>query len=125
MRTRIGRAGASVAALYFVVFGAWALLLPRSFFDRIATWPPFNEHLIHDAGALQLGIGVGLAAALLRNWSRLAPLIGAAVATLLHVVSHVVDYGEGGRSSDPYALGAVAVIVCVAVFAEIRSGDDG
>jgi hypothetical protein len=125
MRTRIGRAGASVAALYFVVFGCWALLLPRSFFDRIATWPPFNEHLILDAGTLQLGIGIGLAVALMRRWSRLAPLIGAAVAALLHVVSHVVDYGEGGRSSDPYALGVIAVIICVALFAEVRSGEDG
>jgi hypothetical protein len=60
-----------------------------------------------------------------RRWSRLAPLIGAAVAALLHVVSHVVDYGEGGRSSDPYALGVIAVIVCVALFAEVRSSDHG
>jgi hypothetical protein len=77
------------------------------------------------ANGVPIPPGVTVAAALLRKWSRLAPLIGAAVATLLHVVSHVVDYGKGGRSSDPYALGAIAVIVCVALFAEIRSGDVG
>lgn len=121
MVTKFGRAGVSVGALFFIVFGGWALLVPRSFFEQVATWTPYNDHLIRDVGAFQLGIGIGLAAALLRASARLAALIGATAAAVLHTVSHVVDYGEGGRSSDPYILGVIALVLCVSLFAEIRS----
>ena len=39
--------------------GLWALFWPVSF----AAWvdfPPYNEHLLHDVGAFQIGIGVTL-----------------------------------------------------------------
>lgn len=55
----------------------WALVAPRSFFTSLATFEPYNPHLLHDIGAFQIGIGAvlllaafperlnGLAAALL------------------------------------------------------------
>lgn len=121
MVTKFGRAAVLAGALFFIAFGGWALLLPRSFFERVATWPPFNDHLMRDAGAFQLGIGIGLAAALLPLSGTVAALVGATAAAILHTVSHVVDYGDGGRSSDPYTLGIVALVLGVALFTEIRS----
>jgi hypothetical protein len=96
---------------------------PSSFYDQIAAWPPYNEHLIRDAGAFQLGIGVGLATLLVGIRGRLAVIAGAAAGAILHVISHVVDVGEGGRSSDPYVLGLLAIVLVVALPAEWRSAE--
>jgi hypothetical protein len=96
MQTTIGRVATAVGAAFFLVFGAWAIGDPSSFFDRIAPWPPYDEHLTRDAGAFQVGIGVSLAAVLFGMKGVLAVLAGAASAASLHVASHVVDYGEGG-----------------------------
>ncbi|HVE63854.1 MAG TPA: hypothetical protein VNB94_08645 [Mycobacteriales bacterium] len=40
--------------------GVWALIAPRSFFDTIATFEPYNRHFTHDSGALQMGVGAAL-----------------------------------------------------------------
>jgi peptidoglycan/LPS O-acetylase OafA/YrhL len=103
------------------VFGVWAFAAPSSFYDQIAAWPPQNAHFIRDAGAFQLGIGVALAVLLIGIRARLAALAGAATGAVLHVISHVIDFGEGGRSSDPYVLGVLAAILIVALLAERRS----
>jgi hypothetical protein len=121
MQTTFGRVATGIGAIFFLVFGAWALVAPSSFFDQLAPWPPYNEHFIHDIGVFQLGIGVALAAALSRMRGALAALAGAAVAAILHVVSHVVDYDDGGRSSDPYVLGIFALLLVAAFFVESRS----
>jgi hypothetical protein len=42
-----------------LIFGVWALALPASFAAMI-DFPPYNEHLLHDLGAFQIGIGVSL-----------------------------------------------------------------
>jgi hypothetical protein len=38
--------------LVTVIFGLWAELLPRSFATMIK-FPPYNAHLVHDAGAFR------------------------------------------------------------------------
>jgi hypothetical protein len=65
-----------------------------------------NRHLTRDVGAFQVGLGVSLGAVLVGMKGIPAVLAGAASAAVLHVVSHVVDYGDGGRSSDPFVLGS-------------------
>jgi hypothetical protein len=122
MQTTIGKVGTGVGAIFFGASGVWAFVAPRSFYDQVALWPPYNEHLMHDAGVFQLGIGVGLVAALIGIKGTLAVLAGAATAAVLHVVSHLIDYGEGGRSSDPFVLGAIALLLLVSLAAEWRSG---
>jgi hypothetical protein len=121
MQTTIGRLATGAAAIFFCLSGAWALVDPSSFYDQVAHWPPYNEHLVHDAGVFQLGIGVSLAALLVGMRGTVAVLAGAAAAAVLHVVSHVVDYGDGGRSTDPYVLGVVALVLLVALFIEGRA----
>jgi hypothetical protein len=118
MRTTIGRVATVAGALFFLVFGGWAFVAPVSFYDQIAPWPPYNAHLIRDAGAFQLGIGIALAAILVVVDGTRAVLLGAASAAVLHVLSHVIDYGDGGRSSDPYVLGVIALLLIVALLVE-------
>jgi hypothetical protein len=120
MRTRIGKVVVLLGAIFFISSGAWAFVAPGSFFDQVAPWPPYNEHLIHDVGVFQLGYGVSLVALLTRIRGTIAALAGAAAAAVLHVVSHVLDYGEGGRSTDPYVLGVVALALVVALLSEVR-----
>lgn len=122
MNTWVGRAGSLLGVFFFLGFGAWALVAPSSFYERIAPWPPYNEHLVHDAGAFQVGVGVALAATLARMRGPLPALAGAVAAAVLHVVAHLIDQGDGGRSSDPYVLAALALVLFAAFVAELRSG---
>jgi hypothetical protein len=101
--------------LFTFALGAWALLDTTSFYENIAEFPPYNEHLLHDVGAFQMGLGAALLFALVwRGDAILAVLGGAAVGAAAHEIAHIADNGLGGRSSDPWSLGLIAVIlVCV------------
>ena len=61
----VGITGA--AGLIFVALGLWALVSPSAFYDRIALFPPYNRHFLHDVGAFQIGLGMTLLLAL--RWS--------------------------------------------------------
>jgi hypothetical protein len=75
-----------------VLNGLWAFVAPRSFYDAVATFPPYNIHFIHDIGAFTIGVGVVLALAV-RGWSAMrAAFIGSGVGATVHFVSHVIDY---------------------------------
>jgi len=102
--------------VFTLALGVWAIVDTRSFFDNIGHFPPYNRHFLHDVGAFQIGLGAAALFSLL--WRRdavLAALGGAAAGGTAHEIAHVVDEGIGGRSSDPYSLGLVAVLL-VAVF---------
>jgi hypothetical protein len=115
MRRHVVRGTALLAAAFYTLFGAWALLAPRSFFETVAPFPPYNEHFLHDAGAFQLGLGAALLAALARRRALVAALAGAAVASVLHAGAHAVDGHLGGRPTDPWVLGLLAALVVVAL----------
>jgi hypothetical protein len=103
-----------VCAASMLGLGAWAFLGPESF-ARFIDFAPYNEHLIHDAGAFQLGIGVTV---LLALWSDglLVALTGFAVASGLHAVSHLIDRHLGGHDSDAPSLGLLTVAALVAIY---------
>jgi hypothetical protein len=115
MGPRFVRGVALLAAAFYTLFGAWALLSPRSFFESVATFPPYNEHLLHDVGAFQLGLGAALFAALALRRTLVAALVGVAVASVLHAGAHAVDAHLGGRPSDPWVLGLLAALVVLAL----------
>jgi hypothetical protein len=94
-----------VVGLSFLVLGAWAFFAPRSFYDNVAAYEPYNRHLLHDIGAFQAGIGAALLAALLWSDGLFVALVGGTVGAVVHDVSHIIDHGLGGRSSDPWWLG--------------------
>ena len=105
----------ALAAIFLVGTGAWAFVAPTSFYDAIATFPPYNVHFIHDIGAFLLGIGVALASALLWRDALFVVLLGGTVAASLHWLSHVLDHDRGGAASDPWTLGGFALLLVVAL----------
>jgi hypothetical protein len=100
----------AVLALLLAGLGLWAMIAPHSFFDNAATYPPYNEHLVHDVGALLIGLGGCLVAGLLVLDALLAVLIGNTIGAAAHAVSHVLDHDLGGQSSDPVTFGVLALI---------------
>jgi uncharacterized membrane protein HdeD (DUF308 family) len=109
--------------LFNLVLGLWAFFAPASFFERIASYPPYSKHLIHDLGAFQSAIGSGLLFSLLRADAILATLFGASVGGTLHFFSHLQDRSLGGRATDPLFVGILAIVVVLA--AVLRARDIG
>jgi hypothetical protein len=74
--------------------GTWALVAPLVFYEGfplrghswVALLPPYNEHLVRDVGALNLGLAVVLAGAALRADRATVRL--AAIAALVVAVPH-------------------------------------
>ncbi|TWP49080.1 hypothetical protein FKR81_25755 [Lentzea tibetensis] len=93
------RAGLSLLAVTQVAVGGWALVAPRSFFDDgpfpgvhwVAMFPPYNEHLMRDFGALNLALCAVLvfAAVTLEKTLTRAVLTGYVVFAVPHFVFHL------------------------------------
>jgi hypothetical protein len=109
-----------LCAASMFVFGFWAFFAPESFIDFV-NYHPYNEHLTHDAGAFQIGIGSGLVFALIWRDSLIAGLAGFAVASGLHTLSHYMDRHIGGSHSDIPSLGLVTVVALVGIWARFRA----
>ena len=109
--TRIVKLIGWAAAAFFVAIGLWAFLDARSFYDQLAVFPPYNEHFLHDVGAFQIGIGATLALGML-GWGGMATAFGgAAIGSVFHVAAHVIDSDLGGKDSDPFTLGLLALVL--------------
>jgi hypothetical protein len=110
-----------IGALAMLVPGVWAFFAPVGFADTIATFDPYNRHYLHDLGAFQIGVGV---AALVAIWVRDGAVVGLSgllAADGLHAVSHFMDRGLGGRSTDAPLITLVAVLALVALVARMRA----
>jgi hypothetical protein len=103
-----------------VTFGIWAELLPSSFATMIK-FPPYNEHLVHDVGAFQIGIGATVLLALTRLDALTVALAGFLLAGVIHVVNHAMDRSLGGHGADPCALGVLVVLAGIALVLHLRS----
>jgi hypothetical protein len=112
-RSPVAVVAAAVGALVFLVPGIWAFGWPRSFYDHIATFPPYNEHLFHDLGAFQLAIGAALLAALIWSDSLFVALSGGSVGLVVHSISHFLDHDLGGRDSDSWVLSLFALLMLI------------
>lgn len=115
--TRVARTIALLAGLFFLGFGIWAFFDPRSFYEQIATWPPYHRHFLHDAGSFQIGIGTALLLSLTWKDSLAVALGGAAAGSVLHAISHFIDRDLGGRDSDPWFLSFLAAVVVIGLVA--------
>jgi len=58
--SRTARVIALVTGVSYFVAGAWAFMVPASFSSSVAAFPPYNQHLVHDVGAFQVGLGLAL-----------------------------------------------------------------
>ncbi|GAA1770026.1 hypothetical protein [Luedemannella helvata] len=97
---RVGLGALSAVNLWW---GGWALIAPRHFFDTFpgfgrhwtAGYPPYNQHLVSDLGAIFVTLGVLLAAAAILNDARVTTVVLAGVLTFnaLHLAFHAVHHG--------------------------------
>lgn len=107
----IVRVVVGVAGVASVAIGLWAIVDPRSFFELIATYPPYNEHLLRDIGAFNVGLGAVLLLALAWSDALLVALTGVGVGAAAHALNHWFDGHLGGTIYDPWYLSAFAIIV--------------
>lgn len=115
---RPARLVALVGGLALTGFGMWAFVDARSFYEQLATFPPFNRHLLHDIGAFQIGIGSILLFASFWANSLAAALSGAAIGAVFHFAAHIWDRNVGGKDSDPVVFGVVALVLILGAVAE-------
>ncbi|MEY2449011.1 MAG: hypothetical protein QOH79_2487 [Acidimicrobiaceae bacterium] len=107
---------------FFALQGVWAFVAPRSWFDALATFEPFNEHFVHDIGTFQMGIGVAAVVSAFRVKAIVAGLAGLATFQVLHVVSHVIDRDSGGRPGfDIPSLSILTILTVIALIFVWRS----
>jgi PPOX class probable F420-dependent enzyme len=121
-RRDIGQALIGGLALFvglgLLVAGVWALGWPRQFAELVRF--DYHEHFLHDAGAFQIGLGVGLLVALIWRDAMATALLAVLVANSVHAYNHAVDLHLGGRASDPWLLGAVSVLLAAALWVRAR-----
>lgn len=114
---RLARAAAWSVGCFWLGSGLWAFLAPQSFFDQLATFPPYNEHLLHDIGAFSIGLGAVIVLALLRLSALRSALLGVGVGSVFHVASHLIDYDQKPDPADVVGLSLVALVTLAAAFA--------
>jgi hypothetical protein len=107
---------AAVSGLGFLALGVWAMADPESFFDRVATFEPYNQHLVQDVGAFQIGLGVVLLLAVQRaDPDALAvALLGVGIGSAAHVVSHVIGHDLGGTPETDIPVFTAATVLLLA-----------
>ena len=86
--------------------GALMVAAPRTFFEEIGPYAPYNDHYIRDVSTFYLAMGAAfLIATARRSWQ--VPVLGLAfIQYLLHVLNHVWDVSD----ADPAWLGPVNLI---------------
>ena len=107
----ISRVVAGGGGIVLVAVGLWAMLDARSFFDVIATYPPYNHHLLHDIGAFNLGLGATLLLALAWRDALLVGLTGVGIGATAHALAHWADQHLGGSPLDPPLLSLFALVL--------------
>jgi len=117
------RVVAAAAGAFFTAAGVWAMADPESFFDALATFDPYNQHLIQDIGAFQIGLGAVLLLACAPRLDGLTVgLGGVAVGSAAHTVSHVVGSDLGGNpSTDIPVFSLLTVLLVVGAVQQWRS----
>jgi hypothetical protein len=115
------RLGLIAGGVTFLVIGFWAFFWPQGFFDTVAEYPPYNEHLFHDLGAFNIGLAVALFAGLAGRGGVVVALAGGAVAAVFHAWAHFMDKDLGGRDTDPWSLGLLALLLVAALVFAVRT----
>lgn len=103
-----------------LAFGFWALLWPPSVCP-LHRLPPYNEHLLHDVGAFQIGIGAILLLSLFWSDTVALSLFGFVVSGWIHASHHALDLDLGGHASDQWFLGLLALLATLALIVRLRT----
>jgi hypothetical protein len=83
-----------VIAVWHVVTGAMALIVPDTFFDQIGHYGVENSHYVGDVGAFMLAFGVAAGLAIVRPSWRAPILWLGALWYGFHAINHAFDTGE-------------------------------
>ena len=124
-RRRLVRGGLVVIAVTPAWVGAWAELAPRSFYSSfpgagrhwVAPLGAYDEHLVRDVGALELGMLVLLviAAITLERTLVQAVLIAYACASLPHFVYHLTTLDRLSALDNAASLAGLALNVALPI----------
>lgn len=111
-----------VTGLYYTTFGALLFFSPHTFWSRIATIGPFNEHYARDVGSFLLPLGVLLLVATSEPAQFRLIIVFAVAASALHAISHLAD---GIRCPRDFVSNAclAAVAVLLAAIVPRQAGD--
>ncbi len=112
------RVVAALSGLFMLIAGVWAVGWPTEFAELVRF--EANEHFVHDAGAFQIGLGVGLLLALMWRDALATTLAGFLAANTVHAYNHAIDLDLGGRGTDPWLLGALSVLLALALWLRLR-----
>jgi hypothetical protein len=112
------RAAVGVFGATTTVLGLWAWSAPASFAELVDF--PVHVHFLHDAGVFQIGIGVGLLAALVVRDALVVVLIRFLVANTLHAANHGIDLALGGHVGDLPAPAGSSVLAAVPLSLRLR-----
>jgi hypothetical protein len=117
----IARIIAGVIGLFYVVTGTWSFLFPAYFYAAVASFSPYNLHLLHDAGAFQIGLGAVLVTAALSGKGLVPALVGVLAGSLLHLAAHLLDIRLGGHpTTDLPVLTLIVLMLAMALNMELR-----
>ena len=118
----VARIIAGVIGPFYVVTGTWSFLFPAYFYSAVASFSPYNLHLLHDAGAFQIGLGAVLVTAALSGKGLVPALVGVLAGSLLHLAAHLLDIRLGGHpATDLPVLTLIVVVLALALYMELRS----
>ncbi len=92
---------------YHLALGALMVIAPRTFYDEIAAYPPYNDHFIRDISTFYLALGALLIVAAARRAWQVPLLVLAVVQYALHVLNHIWDVSD----TDPGWMGPVNLVV--------------
>jgi hypothetical protein len=130
MRT-VTRGALALVAAGQAEIGVWGLIAPRSFFRTfpgfghhwVAPLGPFNEHLLRDYAAAELGFAVLLASAAIWFERRLLLVAGAAflAATLPHFLYHLTTTDHLATGDNVASLGSFALEIAVVISAMVAA----
>lgn len=113
---------ALVVGATFAAQGLWAFLSPRSFYDVLATFEPYNAHFLRDIGAGMVGVGTAGVVAALHPRALVAGLAGLTAFQVVHVLAHVIDRDRGGNPGLDIPMFAIlAVLTTAALVSELRA----
>ena len=117
----VPRVIAGVIGPFYVLTGAWSFLYPANFYSSVASFSPYNLHLLHDVGAFQIGLGAVLVTAMLSAKGLVPALVGVLVGSLLHLAAHLLDIRLGGHpTTDLAVLTLIVVVLAIALYVELR-----
>ena len=116
------------------ITGLWAVVAPRDWYDRfpglghawVAAYGPYDDHLVADAGAGLLALGVLLvAAAMVAGRSELRRAIAVFLLfAAIHLSFHLRAMGRLPRLDDVATLASLAIVVLVPLGVVVTLGRD-